>query len=219
MGLFKAGSREEFYYLLGNQEIVLNDYVVKTLKKQSSTTKRLLDRLLFRQSKPVVAKEENTQENRPSINMKDTDILRYDENGNGNFRFSDCCNPIPGDDVLGFVEENGSVVVHALDCPRANALKASFGPRIVSTRWEVDDVRFLAHVRIEGIDRHGILNELISLISSDLSLDIRALDIRAEKEVFFCDLSVMVTDVTEVNSLCAKVKKLSGVQKAARIAL
>ncbi len=219
MGLFKAGSREEFYYLLGNQEIVLNDYVVKTLKKQSSTTKRLLDRLLFRQSKPVVAKEENTQENRPSINMKDTYILRYDENGNGNFRFSDCCNPIPGDDVLGFVEENGSVVVHALDCPRANALKASFGPRIVSTRWEVDDVRFLAHVRIEGIDRHGILNELISLISSDLSLDIRALDIRAEKEVFFCDLSVMVTDVTEVNSLCAKVKKLSGVQKAARIAL
>ena len=198
---------------------MLNDYVVKTLKKQSSATKRLLDKLLFRQSRKEALKEQETSENRAPINMKETYVLRYDENGNGNFRFSDCCNPIPGDDVLGFVESNGDVVVHSLDCPRANALKASFGPRIVSTRWEVGDVTFLAHVRIEGIDRHGILNELISLISSNMALNIRALDIRAEKEVFFCDLSVLVVDVDEVNDLCAKVKKIPGVQKAARISL
>jgi GTP pyrophosphokinase len=107
--------------------------------------------------------------------------------------------------------------VHSLDCPRANALKASFGPRLLSTRWDVTGGKFLAHIRIEGIDRHGILHELISLISSHLALDIRALDIRAEKEVFLCDLSVMVSDVEWVNSLCAKVKKIPGVQKVARV--
>lgn len=218
MGLFKAGSREELYYLLGNQEIVLNEYVVKTLRKQSSTTKRLLNKLLRRQDKEEAEQlEKDNAARRATINMKETYVLRYDEEGNGNFRFSDCCNPIPGDDVLGFVEENGDVVVHSLDCPRANALKASFGPRILSTRWDVGTATFPAHIRIEGIDRHGILHELISLISSHLSLNIRALDIRAEKEVFFCDLSVMVNDVAEVNALCAKVKKISGVQRAARI--
>ena len=77
--------------------------------------------------------------------------------------------------------------------------------------------RFLAHIHIEGIDRHGILHELISLISTHLSLDIRALDIRAEKEVFTCDLSLLVSDVDGVNDLCQKVRKIQGVQRATRI--
>ena len=219
MGLYKTANRDDFYYLLGNQEIVLNDYVVKTLRKQSSTTKRLLNKLLRRQTKEETPGAETTPGKRGSINMKEIYVLKLDADGNGNFRFSDCCNPIPGDAVLGFVDDDGEVVVHSLDCPRANALKASFGPRILSTRWDVGAVTFLAHIRIEGIDRHGILHELISLISSNLALNIRALDIRAEKEVFFCDLSVMVTDVEEVNDLCSKVKKIQGVEKAARISI
>ena len=220
MGLFKTSTRDEFYYLLGNQEIVLNDYVLKTLRKQSSATKRLLNRLLGRataEETPVADPEKEAAEKRRQINRKETYILRIDENGEGNFRLSDCCNPIPGDDVLGYIDDDGEVVVHSLDCPRANVLKASFGPRIVATRWDVGTARFLAHIRIEGIDRHGILHELISLISTHLSLDIRALDIRAENEVFFCDLSLLVSDVEGVNELCKEVRKIQGVEKAARV--
>ena len=109
------------------------------------------------------------------------------------------------------------MVVHSLDCPRAGALKASFGPRLLSTRWEVSDARFLANIHIEGIDRQGILHELISLISTHLSLNIRSLDIRTEKEVFQCDMSLLVTDATGINDLCAKVRKIPGVEKVARI--
>ncbi|MCM1072117.1 MAG: TGS domain-containing protein, partial [Alistipes timonensis] len=214
MGLFKAANREELYYLLGNEEIILNDYVVKILKKESSKTKRLLLKLIG-----MGGKEEPKEEApKPAeINRKETYILRYDEDGNTNFRFSDCCCPLPGDDVLGFIEDNGEVTVHTLDCPRAAMLKASFGPRILSTRWEVNGGRFMAHIRIEGIDRHGILHELISLISTHLSLDIRALDIRTEKEVFHCDLSLLVSDADGLNDLCAKVRRINGVQSAARI--
>ncbi len=215
MGLFKAANREELYYLLGNEEIILNDYVVKILKKESSKTKRLLLKLIG-----MGGKEEPKEEEAPKpaeINRKETYILRYDEDGNTNFRFSDCCCPLPGDDVLGFIEDNGEVTVHTLDCPRAAMLKASFGPRILSTRWEVNGGRFMAHIRIEGIDRHGILHELISLISTHLSLDIRALDIRTEKEVFHCDLSLLVSDADGLNDLCAKVRRIQGVQSAARI--
>lgn len=219
MGLFKAASRDELYYLLGNQEIVLNDYVVKTLRKQSSATKRLFNKLLRRSddsARDVSPVGEDTSKH-PSINTKETYVLKCDDKGNGNFRFSDCCNPIPGDDVLGFIDDSGEVVVHSLDCPKAAALKASFGSRIVATRWDVGNTNFLATIHIEGIDRHGILHELISLISSHLALDIRALDIRAEKEVFQCDLSLLVTDVAGINDLCAKVKKIPGVEKVSRV--
>lgn len=219
MGLFKAGSRDELYCRLGNQEIVLNDYVVKTLKKENSATKRLLG-MIWRRGKDKedsVNQEGVAQEKMSRINRKETYVLKYDDKGGSNFRFSDCCNPIPGDDVLGFIDDDGEVVVHSLDCPRANALKASFGQRLLSTRWAVSGGKFLANIRIEGIDRHGILHELIQLISSHLSLDIRALDIKAEKEVFLCDLSLLVNDVEGVNELCTKVKKIHGVTSVTRI--
>ncbi len=217
MGLFKAASKEELYYLLGNQEIVLNEYVVKTLRKQSSATKRLLARLWGRN--PAKEQPETTAPAAPAktpINTKETYVLKYDDNGEANFRLAGCCNPVPGDDVLGFIDDDGEVV-HSLDCPRAGALKASFGPRLLSTRWEVSDARFLANIHIEGIDRQGILHELISLISTHLSLNIRSLDIRTEKEVFQCDMSLLVTDATGINDLCAKVRKIPGVEKVARI--
>ncbi|MDE7120400.1 MAG: GTP pyrophosphokinase, partial [Muribaculaceae bacterium] len=128
-----------------------------------------------------------------------------------------CCFPIPGDDVLGFIADDGSVEVHSLDCPRALMLKASYGPRILSTSWDAAKGHFLAHIRIGGIDRHGILHELISLISTHLSLNIRALDIRAEKEVFTCDLSLLVSDVEGMEDLCSQVRRIPGIKNVARI--
>ena len=218
MGLYKAGTREEFYYLLGNEEIALNDYVIKTLRKESSKTKRLLLKLIgMGGDKEGDEPAPQPEPHREKINTKETYVLRYDEQGNGNFKFADCCSPIPGDDVLGFIDDNGDVVVHNLDCPRASLLKASYGPRILSTRWEVEGSKFIARIRIEGIDRHGILHELISLISTHLSLDIRDLDIHADKEVFSCDLSLLVSDVSGVNELCQKVRRIPGVQRATRI--
>ena len=107
---------------------------------------------------------------------------------------ADCCRPIPGDEVLGFVDENNEVTIHSLDCPRAQSLKASYGPNIVSTKWETIKGTFLAHIHIEGLDRMGILHELIQMISSHLALNIRRLDIEAENEVFHCDLTVLVED-------------------------
>ena len=122
MGLFKAASKEELYYLLGNQEIVLNEYVVKTLRKQSSATKRLLARLWGRN--PAKEQPETTAPAAPAktpINTKETYVLKYDDNGEANFRLAGCCNPVPGDDVLGFIDDDGEVVVHSLDCPRQGA--------------------------------------------------------------------------------------------------
>lgn len=212
LGNFRLANREELYLALGNEEITLNEYLIKSFKKSSPS---LLDKLFRRGKKEDKTKDEETSE-KPKINMKETYILRYTDN-DANFNRSDCCNPIPGDDVMGFVEEDNTVTVHALTCPRAAMLKASYGPRIVATRWAVQSGTFLASIRIEGIDRLGILQELISVISTNMSLNIRKLNIAADKEVFHCDLTVLVEDTEIVTDLCNKVKKINGVQRAARV--
>ena len=104
-----------------------------------------------------------------------------------------------------------------MTCPRAQVLKASYGPRILATRWDEVAGKFMASIRIEGIDRHGILSELTRMISTALNIDIRRLNIEAEKEVFTCDLGVLVGSTADVDELCKKVFKINGVKRADRV--
>lgn len=222
-GIFHVGNRDDLCYQLGAEEIVLGDFLVKPLRKalqNQSQGKSLLSKI------PLVGKmlssssdnsEKKTEPEPPRINTKQIYQLRTD-GGIANYVIAPCCNPIPGDDVMGFVNDNGDVVIHSLDCPRAQVLKAGYGSRIVATEWNQDgSERFLAHVRIEGIDRHGVLMELIQLISSTMGIDVRKLDIEASAEVFHADLWVRVSDVDFVNDLCARTKQVTGVTRATRI--
>ncbi len=215
MAYYKVASRETFYYKLGTGELSLEGYV---LKESPKTEKSLLQKI-FR-----IGRNNNANNNQAElpliipehINLKETYHLKFDESGR-NFVFADCCRPIPGDDVMGFVNDLGQVEVHSLTCPRAQVLKAGHGTRIVSTSW--DDIRekFLAEIRIDGVDRHGILQELTQMISTHLNIDIRSLHIDADKEVFTCSLTVLVSDAEVVNHLCERVKKINGVQSALRV--
>ncbi|MDE6050145.1 MAG: GTP pyrophosphokinase, partial [Paramuribaculum sp.] len=150
------------------------------------------------------------------INMKEVYPLVYSPTEQ-NFVFAGCCSPVPGDDVMGFVNDNGEVEVHSLTCPHAQLLKAGYGPRILSTRWETVERTFPAEVNIDGVDRHGILQELTQLISTQLGIDIRALHIDTDHEVFNCRLKVMVADAGVIVELCDKIKKIDGVQSAMRV--
>ena len=214
LGTFHVSNRDEFYMLLGNGEAQLGDYVARLLRKQSES---LLLRFIPKRFKSSSKKTETPEPPaRPAINTKETYLLHSDEHGS-NFRLADCCSPIPGDAVLGFVDDNNEVEIHSIDCPRALALKASYGPRIVTAAWNVQTGRFVAHIHIEGLDRFGILQELTSMISSHLAIDIRRMEIEAEQEVFHCDLWVRVESNEVVADLCNKVKTINGVTKASRI--
>ncbi len=222
LSLAHARNREDLYLMLGREEVVLNDYALKAIsrKKQSKGLLRKifsLSTIGINKDKTEPTDSANASTPQPAaINTKETYELHYDDHG-ANFRFAECCSPIPGDAVLGFIDDNGEVEVHSIDCPRALALKAGYGPRLLSTRWAGTTGKYLAHVRVEGIDRFGILQEIISTISTHMSIDIRSLNIAAEKEVFHCDLTVLVDDANVVNDLCDKLKKVNGVSKAVRI--
>ena len=163
---------------------------------------------------PEDSAEQTSQPN--TIDTKQTYVLRS-VGGIDNYRIADCCHPIPGDDVLGYVDEDNQVVVHKLTCPVAMKLKSSFGNRLVTTSWEVSTPKFIARIHMDGIDRMGILQEIISIISTTLAINIRSLDIGADNGVFNSDLTVMVEDADVVNKLCKKLKTVKGVKTAVRV--
>ncbi|MBR5331749.1 MAG: bifunctional (p)ppGpp synthetase/guanosine-3',5'-bis(diphosphate) 3'-pyrophosphohydrolase [Muribaculaceae bacterium] len=209
LGILHLSNKEELYLALGANEVALDDNIVKQLSRQDSQS--LLSKIFRRKPSKLVEVQEPIV-----IDTKETYILKHDDRG-ANFKIADCCCPIPGDEVLGFIDENNEVVVHALDCPRASVLKAGYGSSIVSTQWDISSGKFLATIQIEGLDRFGILQELIQMISTNLSIDIRKLNIEAHEEVFSCELVVLIEDSQVVTDLCNKVKKINGVKKVSRV--
>ncbi|MBR5551053.1 MAG: bifunctional (p)ppGpp synthetase/guanosine-3',5'-bis(diphosphate) 3'-pyrophosphohydrolase [Muribaculaceae bacterium] len=211
LGMLHLSNREELYLALGGNEVTLNDNIAKQLVRQDSQS--LLSKIFRRKSS---AKKTAEAQEPVEIDTAVTYILKHDEHG-ANFKIADCCCPIPGDEVLGFIDENNEVVVHALDCPRASVLKAGYGSRIVSTQWDVSSGKFLATVHIEGLDRFGILQELTQMISTNMSIDIRKLNIEAQEEVFSCELVVLIEDSQVVTDLCNKINKINGVKRVSRV--
>jgi GTP pyrophosphokinase len=230
MKFYGVDTRDELCYRLGKGTIELNDEAAAHVSGNAHphSTKRSLKKLLRSTYKLVTLGGKDKEVSEPTteqpatdqpaqkINTKETYVLRYDEHGS-NFKIADCCCPIPGDEVMGFIDDDGQVIVHALNCPRALVLKAGYGPRILSTRWAVSSGKFQAHVRVEGIDRHGILQEITLMISTQMGIDLRRLDIEATGEVFHCDLWVRVADVAVVNDLCSRLLDIDGVEHATRI--
>ena len=139
------------------------------------------------------------------------------QDGVSNYTIASCCHPIPGDDVVGYVNESNEVIVHKLDCPTAMRLKSVDGGRLVQTRWDTSSARFPATIHVEGIDRLGILQEIIYIISTNMAINMRALNIRADQGVFKCDLNVLIADVDVVTNLCKRLKRVKGVNSATRI--
>lgn len=212
-GYFKLASPEQLYLKLGKGEVTLDNYVLKDSPKTSPGLLKKIFRIGTgrKNQATAVAPESVTP-----VNMKEVYQLRYSATER-NFLLCDCCNPIPGDDVMGFVNDDGRVEVHALSCPRASVLKASFGSRIVATQWEKIDTKFQAKVLVRGIDRHGILQELTYQISTFLDIDLRSLHIDADNEVFTCNMSVLVSDNDAVTELCSRIKSIKGVKSAVRV--
>lgn len=216
LGYYHLQTRDELYMAIGGGDIQIDSYLARQAKKTGKSLFSKILRMGGLMDKSSADTAAMPQKEHAVINTKETYILRNDDDS-ANFRLAECCNPIPGDDVMGFIDDNGEVVVHALNCPRAQVLKASYGPRILSTRWAVASALFLATVHIEGIDRHGILQEIIQMISTHLAMDIRRLAIEAVGEVFSCDLVVRVGDTGVVESLCDKIKNINGVKRVGRV--
>jgi GTP pyrophosphokinase len=134
------------------------------------------------------------------------------------YKLAQCCQPIPGDDVFGFVTSGEGLKIHRTDCPNAVQLLAHYGHRIVRTKWAVNkEISFLSGVRITGLDDVGVVQKITNVISGALSMNMRSLSIDSKDGVFQGEIKVFVHDRHELDALCQKLIELDGVKNVERL--
>ena len=154
---------------------------------------------------------------KPKTDRKATLILT-EENVGKQYHLAQCCKPIPGDDVLGYVDENENVVIHKRQCPVALKLKTNFGDRILSTEWATNKVHyFVEMIEIKGIDKKGIMMEILKVISEGYGFNINKINIEANAGIFVGQLYVAVHDTHEIDTLCRQISKVNGVNTVRRV--
>ncbi len=162
-------------------------------------------------------KEEKEVEKYDELDRKKT-INLTDESLKSSYIIADCCHPIPGDDVLGYYDENKHIIIHKRNCPIANTLKSSHGDRILAAEWETHkQLYFNVPIQIKGIDDMGVLHEITSIISQQLNTNIQKLHLESNNGIFEGTFWINVHDVDDVKELCSKLKKLNNIKAIARI--
>lgn len=186
---------------------------IETPSTSQEEKKSLVSKLL---RNPFSSKKKNNK-GKPSVTIDRQKVFTlYPDDKQRNYHIESCCSPLPGDDVLGFVNEDEEVVLHKLNCPIAMRLKSAYGSRLVVTKWGGSSSSFMANLAIDGIDRKGILEDIIDLVSKKYNLNIRGMNISASQEVFHCDMSFFVDSAETVSKLCESLLHIKGVKYAQR---
>lgn len=134
------------------------------------------------------------------------------------YKLSSCCNPIPGDDVFGFVTINEGIKVHKKDCPNAIRLQSNFAYRIIPAKWiDSSQEEFKATLKITGIDTLGLTNELTKVISNNMHVNIQSISLSGNAGIFNGQLTVVVQNNTILKKLIENIKKIDGIDKVTRI--
>jgi guanosine-3',5'-bis(diphosphate) 3'-pyrophosphohydrolase len=133
------------------------------------------------------------------------------------YKLSACCNPIPGDDVFGFVTVGDGIKIHRTNCPNAAKLMANYGYRIVKAKWNSQkELAFLTGLHITGIDDVGLINKITTVISSDFKVNMRSITVDTEDGIFEGSIMVYVNNTKHLDNLILKLKEVVGVSSVTR---
>jgi len=151
------------------------------------------------------------------IDRKKT-IKLTEENVGKAYILADCCHPIPGDDVLGYVDDAEIVYIHKRQCPVADKLKTNYGERIVSADWATHKVQsFLEVLEIKGIDVKGILIKILKVVTEEYDVNINKMYIETDAGIFIGRFYIYVHDTEDINNLCRNIIKLKEINSVQRV--
>ncbi len=203
---YDCTNKDEFYSKLGSEIINLND-IDKVLKQNSQN--KVLKFWTF----------ELASNNKPKdIIVKKNDV--GDEAEAQKFMIAECCNPIPGDNITGYRDpRTGAIVVHKTECPELISLGSQQGQNLVSNiKWSSYKAEsYLSELQLRGIDRVGILRDLIQVITIERNINIRELQIQSHDGIFDGKISLYVPDTDSLNTLMENINKIKGIDKVERM--
>ncbi len=216
---FKLENKEELFYKIGEGEIHLDIKMESLLKEQGKNRfSRYLKRFTIGNKSERMPDEPQTQLLDRKIDPKKTYVL-IDDSINKNYMLAPCCNPIPGDEVLGIIDPNGQVIVHRRDCPEALKLKSSFGDRLLSVEWSnTTSSSYTANIEIKGFDSGvGVLHQITQVISEDHSVNILKVMFESNDGMFNGKLRLVIQNADDISTLCNKLQQLEAVQSVIRV--
>ena len=206
---YKLSSHLDLLY-----KIAIKNIDLKELKEFTVVGNRL------EQPKQIVEKIEAPiyDPNFTKPTKKDSELIIFGESSDQiQYQLAKCCNPIPGDNVFGFVTIGKGMVIHRTNCPNATQLMANYGHRIVKTKWAKNkEISFLTGLKIIGVDDVGIVNKITNIISGAMRINIAGLSIESESGLFEGMIKIFVHDKEELEELVIKLKALDGVQTVDR---
>ncbi|HEU4861444.1 MAG TPA: bifunctional (p)ppGpp synthetase/guanosine-3',5'-bis(diphosphate) 3'-pyrophosphohydrolase [Chitinophagaceae bacterium] len=168
--------------------------------------------------RPVKIQEIKVDGFHQPLAKKDAELIIFGESSDKIvYNLANCCKPIPGDDVFGFVTTGKGLTIHRTNCPNAAKLMANFGHRIVKTKWAKNkEISFLTGLKIVGLDDVGVVNKITNLISGELRINIAAMTIEAKEGVFEGNIKLYVHDKEELDELVSRLLALRGIEKVDR---
>lgn len=206
---YDSVSKDELYSKIGSGLVTLDD-LKKILRKNTKNKWIKFWDLSILWSKE---KQENT------IDKKEPFVLResIDETEQP-YTLATCCNPIPGDEVIGFTNDFGTVTVHQARCNEALKIASSQGNRVVPVKWTKHKIlAYLARISINGYDRFGVYNNITTVISTELSVNIRTINLHGHDGIFEGTIDLYVHNTTDLNNLIMNLMKIKGVEGVHRI--
>ena len=217
-----TGRREELFHSLADKTIVLGDDDLDELhgkhkKKDSGSSGK------WRKYVPFVKSKKDDAADQPDLFIVPADFNRkkpvyITEDNIRQYIFPDCCHPIPGDDVLGYIDNKNRIEIHKRACPVANRLKASYGNRILDVKWDMHKMLFFdATIRLSGIDRRGLVNDVTRVLSNQLSVDMRRLLFTSEDGIFEGSIDLRVHDRDDVRSIINSLKSVKDLKEITQI--
>ena len=203
---FNVKSVSDMLYLVGTGKI--DHSLIKSYIKSGQKT----------QEKSHVREAKDIEERLSRVRKKDSDLLLLGEDLDIiDYKFAKCCNPIPGDDVFGFVTVSDGIKIHRTTCPNAAELLSNYGYRIIKAKWASSRKHsFEATLSIIGTDRMGLVSDVSNIISEELKVNMRSLSINTEGGIFEGNIRLYVEDTSHLDKLVKKLEKVNGVVKVSR---
>jgi len=146
------------------------------------------------------------------------EIVLTDENLGKDYLLSNCCHPIPGDEVLGYLDEKGIMHIHKVDCDEAMVLKSSYGKRIYAASWNTHRVQsFVETIEFKGIDKFGVFIQVLQKITTDFHINVRAINATSDDGIFKCRMEIYVYDRSELEDLLKAIRKIEDIKEVKRV--
>ena len=211
--------RDEFFLALGEKTVLLGD---KDLDELNGKNKKKGDNGGWLKFVPFVkAKKKEDEEPEffvvPEKFNRKKPIFITDDNIR-QYKFPSCCHPIPGDDVLGYIDNKNQIEIHKRICPVAAKLKTSYGNRILDAKWDMHKRLFFdATIHISGIDRIGLLNEVTQVISAQMNVNIHKVLITCEADIFDGTLEIRVHDREDVKTVINNLKSVKDLKEISQL--